>query len=511
MEPLVECVPNFSEGRNRETIEALVSAVTSVPSVYLLDREMDYDHHRAVLTFAGPPPAVIEAAFHVTRVARSLIDLRGHQGGHPRVGATDVVPFIPIKGLTMDDCVTLARQLGARIGRELEIPVFLYERAATGDHRRNLENIRKGGLEGLAQRMQLDPGWAPDFGPSTLHPTAGATIVGARAPLIAFNVNLQSEDLNAAKAIAKKVRFSSGGLPCVKAMGVALATRRLVQVSMNLTNVDETPVHVAFEAVKREAEQQGLHVLGSEIVGLVPEAALQHAAEHGLRLEGFDRSQVLETRLAQVMTASAAASGSAGIASGTASLQGFLDALSAGTPTPGGGSVAALGGALSAALGIMACRIGPSKQASTRESAEVTHRLSAIEHRLLEVRARLHTLVQSDAEAYAGVLHAYRLPKSDPGRTRAISVALQVATEVPLETATLAMETLTLLRELGTHVKPAVLTDLEVGIQMGMAAVEGARVNVQANLKSQTDQESVAAASAKLAAIAQRLAAFPRP
>lgn len=502
MEQLVECVPNFSEGRNRETVEALVAAVKSVPGVFLLDQEMDHDHHRAVLTFAGLPPAVVEAAFRVTRVAKSRIDLRDHHGEHPRVGATDVVPFIPMKGMTMEDCVTLARQVGARIGTELGIPVFLYERAASGEHRRNLENIRKGGLEGLAERMQIDPGWAPDFGPSTLHPTAGATIVGARAPLVAFNVNLQSEDLNAARAIAKKVRFSSGGLPSVKAMGVELTTRRLVQVSMNLTNFEETPMHVAFEAVKREAEKQGLQVLGSEVVGLVPEAALLHAAEHGLRLERFDRSQVLETRLAQVMTAGAAA---------TAVLSAFLESLSAGTPTPGGGSVAALGGALSAALGIMACRIGPSKQASTRESADVMQRLSAIEHRLLEVRARFQTLVESDAEAYEGVLQAYRLPKSDPGRARAISAALQVATEVPLETAALAMETLTLLRELGSLVKSAVSTDLDVGIRMGIAAVEGARANVQVNLKSQTDQEAVTAASVKLKEIEQRLAAFPRP
>jgi glutamate formiminotransferase/glutamate formiminotransferase/formiminotetrahydrofolate cyclodeaminase len=505
MEQLVECVPNFSEGRNREAIEALVAAVKSVPGVFLLDQEMDHDHHRAVLTFAGFPPAVAEAAFQVTRVAKGRIDLRDHHGEHPRVGATDVVPFIPIKGMSMEDCVTLARQVGARIGTELGIPVFLYERAAIGEHRRNLENIRKGGLEGLAQRMQLDPGWAPDFGPSTLHPTAGATIVGARTPLIAFNVNLQSEDLNAARTIAKKVRFSSGGLPCVKAMGVELATRRLVQVSMNLTNVEETPMHVAFEAVKREAEKQGLHVLASEVVGLVPEAALLHAAEHGLRLERFDRSQVLETRLAQVMTAGAAGAGSAGVASMTASITGFLDALSAGTPTPGGGSVAALGGALSAALGIMACRIGPSKQASTRESADVMQRLSAIEHRLLEVRARFQTLVESDAEAYEGVLQAYRLPKSDAGRARAISAALQVATEVPLATAAMAMETLTLLRELGSHVKPAVLTDLEVGIRMGIAAVEGARANVEANLKSQTDPELAAVATSKLKDIEQRI------
>lgn len=513
MEQLVECVPNFSEGRNRETVEALVAAVKSVPGVFLLDQEMDHDHHRAVLTFAGFPPAVAEAAFQVTRVAKGRIDLRDHHGEHPRVGATDVVPFIPIKGMTMEDCVTLARDVGRRMATELNLPVFLYERAASAEHRRNLENIRKGGLEGLAERMQRDPGWAPDFGPSTLHPTAGATIVGARSPLIAFNVNLQSDDLNLAKTIAKKVRFSSGGLPYVKAMGVELATRRMVQVSMNLTNFEETPVHVAFEAVKREAEERGVQVSGSEVIGLVPAAALLHAAVHCLKLEGFDRSQVLETRLEQVMAGGPRDQRSVGggpqsaeASYMTASVSEFLETVSAGTPTPGGGSVAALAGAFAASLGIMACRIGPSKQASTLDSETVAQRLSLIEQRLLELRARFQSLVQADAEAYESVLRAYRLPKTEPGRARAISAGLLVATQVPLETATLATETVALLCEVRPRVKPAVSTDLEVGIQMGIAAIEGARANVLANLKNQTNQGLVAAASATLKDIEQRLA-----
>ncbi len=513
MEQIVECVPNFSEGRNQATIAALVAAIKSVPGVFLLDQEMDSDHHRAVLTFAGIPAGVAEAAYQVARVATSLIDLRSHHGGHPRVGATDVVPFIPIKGATMEDCVTLARDVGSRIATELQIPVFLYERAASADHRRNLENIRKGGLEGLAERMRSDPGWSPDFGPSALHPTAGATIVGARAPLIAFNVNLQSHDLNAAKAIAKKVRFSSGGLPCVKAMGVELATRGLVQVSMNLTNFEETPIQVAFEAVKREAEERGIQVLGSEVVGLVPGAALLHAAAHCLKLEGFDRSQVLETRLERAMAGGlheqgAAVRGvcSAGMNELSGSVTDFLETLSAGTPTPGGGSVAALAGALAASLGIMACRIGPSKQASTLKSGSVAQRLSMIEQRLLKLRTRFQNLVQADAEAYESVLRAFRLPKTEPGRAQAICAGLQVATQVPLETATVATATVTLLREVRPLVKPAVSTDLEVGIQMGIAAIEGARANVLANLKNQTNQELVAAASAKLKDIEQRLA-----
>ncbi len=506
MEKLVECVQNFSEGRNQETVDALVAAIRSVPGVFLLDQEMDHDHHRAVLTFAGSPAGVAEAAFQVTRLARSLIDLRDHRGGHPRVGATDVVPFVPIKGATMEDCVTLAGEVGRRIATELNLPVFLYERAASAEHRRNLENIRKGGLEGLAERMQGDPGWAPDFGPSTLHPTAGATIVGARAPLIAFNVNLHSDDLNMAKAIAKKVRFSSGGLPYVKAMGVELATRRMVQVSMNLTNFEETPVYVAFEAVKREAEERGVQVSGSEVIGLVPAAALLHTAAHCLKLEGFDRCQILETRLEQVMAGGLRDQWAAGVSYMTGSVLEFLDTLSAGRPTPGGGSVAALAGALAAALGVMACRIGPSKQPSIQESEHGGQSLSMIEQRLLELRARFQGLVQADAEAYERVLQAYRLPKTEPGRANAISAGLQAATEIPLETATLAMETMTLLRELRPRVKPAVSTDLEVGIRMGIAAIEGARANVLANVQSQTNQDIVAAASAKLKDIERHLA-----
>lgn len=510
MSRLVECVPNFSEGRNRETVAALVAAVRSVDGVFVLDQEMDHDHHRAVLTFAGSPEAVAEGAFQATRVAASLIDLRGHQGGHPRVGATDVVPFVPIEGVTMDDCVALARDVGRRIGTELNIPVFLYERAASSEQRRNLENIRKGGLEGLGERMRQDAGWAPDFGPSTLHPTAGAMVVGARAPLIAFNVNLQSNDLGVAKAIAKKVRFSSGGLPYVKAMGVELTSRRLVQVSMNLTNVEETPIHVAFEAVKREAESQGLSVRDSEIVGLVPRAAMLHAAEHCLRLEAFDRSQVLEARLEAAMKEHAHGRGpTAGPSGGPGSAETFselLEAVSAGTPTPGGGSVAALAGAFAASLGIMACRIGPSKKGPSRAPAETEERLAAMEHRLIELRARFQTLARADADAYELVLRAYRLPKSEHGRARAISDGLQVATQVPLETGSLAVETIGLLQDLRSLVKPAVGTDLEVGIHMAIAAGDGARANVLTNLKSQSDEERVAAGTSALMDIERGLA-----
>ncbi len=296
---IVECVPNFSEGRNADTIRALIDAVRAVPGVALLDHTMDADHHRAVLTFAGAPDAVADAAFQAAKTATARIDLRRHQGEHPRVGATDVIPFVPLRGVTMEDCAAVARRVGERVGRELGIPVFLYEQAAARPDHARLETIRLGGLPGLAYRMETDPNWMPDFGPRRPHPTAGVTVVGARRILVAFNVNLKTNDLDVAKAVAKTVRQSSGGLAHVKAIGVPLAGRGLVQVAMNLVNIDETPVHIAFEAVRREAERRGVRVAGSELIGLVPRQAVLQAEARELSIEAFAPSKVLETRLEQ--------------------------------------------------------------------------------------------------------------------------------------------------------------------------------------------------------------------
>src|SRR5206468_1480550 len=257
MDRLVECVPNISEGRKPETIDALVHAIQAVPGVVVLDRQSDADHNRSVLTFVGPPESVAEAAFCAAEEALQRIDLTTHRGEHPRVGATDVIPFVPIRGVTLDDCVHLARLVGRRLAEELHIPVFLYEHAAKAPFRTRIEDIRRGGLDELAERMRMNPEWAPDFGDAKLHRTAGATIVGARRPLIAYNVNLASKNLDIAKAIAYTVRASNGGLPSVKAVGITLKTRGIVQVSMNLTNYEETPVHVAYEAVKANAAPGG--------------------------------------------------------------------------------------------------------------------------------------------------------------------------------------------------------------------------------------------------------------
>jgi glutamate formiminotransferase / formiminotetrahydrofolate cyclodeaminase len=292
MGKLVECIPNFSEGRNPTTVQALIAAVESVPGIRLLDRTSDPDHHRSVLTFAGDPDAVVEAAFQAIRIATKLIDLRNHTGAHPRIGATDVVPFVPIQDSTMEDCVQLARRLGERVGAELKIPVFLYEQAAGHPDRTKLETIRQGGLSGLEARMATDRNWHPDFGPPRLHESAGAIVIGARHPLIAFNVNLNSPDLNIAKTIARTIRQSNGGLPCVKAIGLALASRGIVQVSMNLTDYHVTSMATAFRAVQTESAKAGVEIAGSELIGLVPQAALDQAASALLEIRNFDSTQI---------------------------------------------------------------------------------------------------------------------------------------------------------------------------------------------------------------------------
>jgi glutamate formiminotransferase len=312
MRQLVECVPNFSEGRDAAKTDAIVQAIVSVPEVVLLDRGSDADHNRSVLTFVGPPAAVADAAFRAVEKAASLIDLTRHEGVHPRIGAADVVPFIPIEGVTLEDCVQLAERVGHEIWNKLRIPVYFYEAAAKRPGRVNLENIRRGQFEALLEEMGTAPERHPDVGEAVCHPTAGAIVVGARKFLIAYNINLGTADVGIAKKIAKTIRFSSGGLRCVKAIGVALASRNLAQVSMNLTDFEQTPMHVVFEAVRREAERYGVPVVGSEIVGLVPRKALEMSAEYFLRFENFRPELVLENRIADAMASRGGHGGGAG-------------------------------------------------------------------------------------------------------------------------------------------------------------------------------------------------------
>ncbi|MBH0202304.1 MAG: glutamate formimidoyltransferase [Nitrospira sp.] len=490
MDQLIECVPNFSEGRNQGTVHALIQAVTSTVDVTLLDHSMDADHHRSVLTFCGPldaiveaafravrlatelidlrthvgvhprigaTDAIVEAAFRAVRLATELIDLRTHVGVHPRIGATDVVPFIPIRGTTMHDCVQLAKQLGERVGRELEIPVFLYERAAGHVDHAPLESIRRGGLEGLTFRMESDPDWLPDFGPPRLHERAGAIAIGARPPLIAYNVNLCSTDVGQARSIARAVRQSSGGLPSVKAIGVELSSRRMVQVAMNLTDYLVTPILTVFQHVKAEAAKHHIDVAGSELIGLVPQAALDQAAAASLQLDRFDSSRVLETKIAEATRSEHEPSHA---------LSHFLASVADAKPTPAGGSVAAFVGALAASLGVMGARL-----------AEQSDR----EQRLFELSQQLHQLVQEDVEAYTGLMSAYKIPKHHPDRPHAISIALQRATEVPLEITELSCEVARFLHLLREGAKPTIHSDLTVGLTLAIAAAQAGLVTVHTN------------------------------
>ncbi|MCK4693218.1 MAG: glutamate formimidoyltransferase, partial [Anaerolineales bacterium] len=328
---IIECIPNFSEGRHTEVIDAIENAIVEVPGILLLDRHIDADHNRSVVTFAGSPEVVAQAAFSSIKVAAELIDLDHHQGEHPRIGATDVVPFVPISGVTIAECVAIAHALGERVGDELGIPVYLYEKAATRPDRVNLENIRRGEYEGLKETIGVDPDKTPDYGPNYLG-TAGATVIGARHPLIAFNVYLSTDDVSIAKKIARAIRQSSGGLPFVKALGMLVEGR--AQVSMNLTDFTQTPVFRVVEAIRDEATRHGVTIHHSELVGLIPQSALVDSAQWYLQLDQFEHDQVLETRLYDAI----------------ADEPSFLEQLAAGTPTPGGGAAAAYAGAMAAAL-----------------------------------------------------------------------------------------------------------------------------------------------------------------
>src|SRR5512140_2738967 len=343
MQTLVECVPNFSEGRDKAKVDAIVEAM-KLDSVYLLDREMDADHNRCVITIVGDREAVQEAAIRGVGKAAELIDLNQHQGAHPRLGAADVVPFIPIDGVTLEDCVEMARHVGAEIWKRYQVPVYLYEAAATSPERQNLENIRRGQFEGIREDIATNPSRKPDFGDPRVHPTAGATVVGARKFLIAYNVFLNTPDVEVAKKVAKAVRYSSGGMRFVK--GAGFLVRGLAQVSMNLTDFEQTPIHRVFAFVEREAARYGVVPVSSEIVGLIPKKALEQAAEWFLQVENFDSSMILENRLSAVMSGKMAVGGL------RAGVEPFIEQLAATTATPGGGSASAAAGAMAAGLAV---------------------------------------------------------------------------------------------------------------------------------------------------------------
>src|SRR4030081_1943104 len=373
MTRLIECVPNFSEGRDLGKVEAIVPAMSSIPGVSLLDREMDADHNRCVITIVGDRDAVAEAALRGVGKALELIDLNHHTGAHPRVGAADVIPFIPIEGVTIEDCVALARRVGEEIWKRFRIPVFFYEAAATRPDRVNLENVRRGQFEGLREEFKKNHDRQPDVGEPKLHPTAGVTVVGARKFLIAYNVNLNTADIGIANKIAKAIRFSSGGLRYVKSMGVELKARNLAQVSINLTDFEQTPMHRVYEMVKREAARDSPRPVFSQIVLFIPRKAIEMATDYFLQVENFSPAQVFENRLQAALTGqpldSAAKEGQ------LASLAGpFLEAVAAPTATPGGGSVSAFAGALAASLGQMVAGLSRKK----KSQAALVNRLSGV-------------------------------------------------------------------------------------------------------------------------------------
>jgi len=483
---LIECVPNFSEGRRPEVIAQIVAAISAVPGVTVLDTSSDADHNRTVVTFIGAPEPVEQAAYAAIAAAARLINLDEHRGEHPRIGATDVVPFVPLRGATMADCVAIARRLGERVGRELGIPVYLYEAAATRPERQNLATIRAGEYEGLKESIAADPDRAPDFGPAALGP-AGATVIGARAFLIAFNVYLNTADVRIADRIARAVRHSSGGLHFVKAMGVLVEGQ--AQVSMNLTNFEKTPVHRAVELIRREAARYGALITHSELVGLIPEDALLDAAQWYLQLDRFQKDQVLERRLAAIRAAGETAAPPA--------VDAFAGAVAEGTAAPGGGAVAAAAGALAAALAGMVARLTAGKKKYAAVEAEMAALASAAD----ALRARLLGAAQADVGAFERVMDAYRLPKDDPGREAAIQAALIGAADVPLGVAEAALEAMKLAGSAATQGNLNAITDAMAGVHMALAAVEIAALNVRINAASLTDPERAAHYAGRAAAV----------
>ena len=468
---LVECVPNFSEGRDASKVEAIVEAM-KIPGVYLLDQEMDSDHNRSVITLVGEREAIQEAVIRGVGKAAELIDLTRHQGAHPRMGATDVVPFIPIDGVTLEDCVAMARHVGTEIWKRFEIPVYLYEAAATTPERQNLENIRRGQFEGIRDEIATNPARKPDFGEPRVHPTAGATVVGARKPLIAYNIFLNTADVAIAKKIAKAVRFSSGGLRFVK--GAGFLVRGMAQVSMNLTDFEQTPIHRVFEFVKREAQRYGVVPVSSEIVGLIPKLALEQAAEWFLQVENFDSSLILENRLAAVTSGKTAVGGL------RAGIEPFIEQLAAPTATPGGGSAAAAAGAMAAGLAGMVASMSRGKKAYLQYESQ----LSEASNHLAQLREEMKCAIDADAESYNVVMKAYKAAKESSAGERMIIDALQQATAVPLGVAERAVAVQQIALRLKPITNPNMSSDLTTAIALAKAALEGALANVEINLGS---------------------------
>ncbi len=483
---LIECVPNFSEGRDLAAIAAIRDAIAAVPNVSILHVTSDASHNRSVITFVAPAETIVDAAFAGIQMAQARIDLTQHLGVHPRMGAADVVPLIPLDGATMDDCIALARELGERVGRDLDIPVYLYERAAKHSARSNLANVRRGGFDAIAAEIESNPDRAPDYGPKKIHPTAGAVAIGARPFLIAYNVYLGgTENLETAKAVARAVRGSSGGLPALKALGLEVDGQ--AQVSMNLVDIEQTTLITAHNAVESEARKRGVEVTWSEIIGLVPETALFEVAEHTLRLRDSIESHVLERRLLETKTAIRSQQQEH-------SLNSFLTAIESDASPFGGGSVAAYGGALSAALIKMVADLSTTTQQHNKISQESKRHLLDAADAGSRIASDLADLSGRDAAAFALVLEAYRMPKTTDleiaQREDRVQESLLLATEVPLEVAELCAACATHLLTVAKHGLRAALSDVGVAALFAEAACRGAVYNVQINVQALTSDHS---------------------
>jgi len=492
---LVECVPNFSEGRRPEVVQAIRDAIAAVEGVSVLDVSSDASHNRSVITFIAPVETAVDAAFAGIRAAAERIDLCQHTGEHPRIGATDVVPFIPLEGSTMEDCIALARSLGERVGHELQIPVYLYERAATTPARENLADVRRGEFEGLRDELGRNPARNPDYGPAKIHPTCGAIAIGARPFLVAYNIYLgPAANLPIAKNIAKAVRGSSGGFRYVKGLGLEVDGQ--AQVSMNLVDTEKTPLHHAFDFVKMRAEAEGAQVTWSEIVGLVPERVLFETAVSHLQLRQFTPAQVLDRQVREVT-------------SGGESLSGFVASVASSNPVPGGGSVAAHAGALAAALAQMVAGLTVGK----KKYVAVEPEMKEAALKAASLGNQLAALVKRDADAYAMVSDAYKLPKEPADaaarRADAVTSALLKAAEVPLETARAAVDVAELALLVAEKGNTNAVTDAGVAALLAAASARGAAYNVRVNVQALDDKskgESLSREASRLADKAAEIA-----
>jgi glutamate formiminotransferase / formiminotetrahydrofolate cyclodeaminase len=507
---IVECVPNFSEGRRLDVIAAIREAAASVRGVTVLDCEHDPNHNRMVLTFVGNPETVKEAAIASSAIAIKLIDLRTHTGEHPRMGAVDVVPFVPLREVSMEDCVSIANEFARDYSNRFAVPVFLYEYAARRPERKDLAKVREGQFEGLRELIGKDPSKDPDYGPRSINPSAGATAVGARPILIAYNVNLNTNDLSVAKKIAHLVRGRDGGLPTVKALGFELKDRGIVQVSMNLTDYKVTSICKAYDQVSKHASELKVPVLQSEIVGLVPLDALIDASTFYLKLATFNSNQIIENRLftlaenitppnppeVQIM----------GKDFSKMSLVEFSTAVSSGDPTPGGGTVAAYTGVLAASLVIMVCKLTLGKKGYE----SVYERAGEIKMSAEESKTKLMRLASEDSIAYSKVSHAFSLPKiteeEKSTRKKEINSAVKESTEVPLETMTECLKIRRLAAEVLRIGNKNANSDAETALELASSAAKGAWSNVKINLEALvSDMEFVERMKAKIQPLTNEL------